>query len=78
MHLAAAWPWWDQAEPRTSQPSPTELQELAGLDRRVDEADGLRVWAQQKARPDMRQEGAPITRLSLCRRDAVLLDATNR
>lgn len=79
MRLAEAGPWWDQAETQSNTPTTTELQELAELDRRLDEADGRRVWAQQKARADLQQEGVPITRLAVFRRAAGLLDhAANR
>jgi hypothetical protein len=48
--------------------------ELQALEARLAEADGRRVWAQQRARDDLAQRGLPVTRID--RRPACeLLDA---
>ena len=73
MRLACPGPWWDEvsaARPAAPYPGP----ELARLEGRLLEADGRRVWAQQRARADLTDRGEPLTRLNVARRACELLD----
>jgi hypothetical protein len=54
-----------------SAPAPAELDRLEA---RLLEADGCRVWAQQRARADLADCGEPLTRLNVARRACELLD----
>lgn len=48
--------------------------ELDALEKRLLEADGRRLWAQQRAREDLHAHGEPLTRLAVARRACILLD----
>jgi hypothetical protein len=67
-------PWWDEpAEPGTVL-SPEDLRELEQLEARLLEADGRRVWLQQRARAELAERGQAVSRLEVARRACQLLD----
>lgn len=73
--LSCPGPWWDRAA--DTRPSVLTREEVAELDRlevRLREADGRRVWLQQRARADLTDRGQPLTRLGVARRACQLLD----
>jgi hypothetical protein len=73
MRLACPGPWWDEVS--AARPAaPYAGEELADLEARLLEADGRRVWAQQRARSDLADRGEPLTRLNVARRACELLD----
>jgi hypothetical protein len=78
MRLACPGPWWDQARAAPghgrSERDAEQERELQGLEARLAEADGRRVWAQQRARDDLGERGLPVTRLTVARRACELLD----
>jgi hypothetical protein len=78
MRLACPGPWWDQAHSTTaggrSVREPEQEQELQALEARLAEADGRRVWAQQRARHDLTERRLPVTRLTVARRACEFLD----
>lgn len=51
-----------------------ERDELDTLELRLREADGRRVWLQQRARAHLSERGEPLTRLSVARQARYLLD----
>jgi hypothetical protein len=73
--LACPGPWWDEADDIPAVTAGEAHGELAGLEARLLEADGRRVWAQQHARADLTDRGLPLTRLNVARRACELLDA---
>jgi hypothetical protein len=75
MRLACPGPWWDQAS--SAEPAGRHDDrgcELDRLEARLLEADGRRVWAQQRARADLSERGEALTRLNVARRACELLD----
>jgi hypothetical protein len=61
-------PWWDAvAAPALTPSSQEEQAELAELEARLAEADGLRVWGQRRARQELAARGEPVTRLAVAR-----------
>jgi hypothetical protein len=77
MRLAEAGPWWDHAEKPTLQRSPQEQAELDGLERLLADCDD-RANLQQEARRRLAADGEPITRLSVARRAARLLETQTK
>jgi hypothetical protein len=75
MRLACPGPWWDAGEQLAGPTGDPDGIELAELEHRLVEADGRRVWVQQRAREDLSAERRPITRLAIARRACQLLDA---
>ncbi len=79
MRLACPGPWWDQARAAPGHGQgyrdAEQERELQRLEARLVEADGWRVWVQQRARDDLAQRGLPVTRLTVARRASELLDA---
>jgi hypothetical protein len=74
MRLACPGPWWDEVSARQPTTRYDGHAELEGLEARLLEADGRRVWAQQRARADLAGRGEPLTRLNVARRACELLD----
>ena len=74
MRLACPGPWWDETPGRQLTAPADDHGELASLEARLLEADGRRDWAQQRARADLADRGAPLTRLNVARRACELLD----
>jgi len=72
--LSCPGPWWDRADTRPGALAPDEVAELDQLEVRLREADGRRVWLQQRARADLTERGEPLTRLGVARRACRLLD----
>ena len=72
--LSCPGPWWDRANMRPSALAPDEVSELDQLEVRLREADGRRVWLQQRARADLAERGETLTRLGVARRACQLLD----
>jgi hypothetical protein len=66
-------PWWDRPETGPGL-APHEVDELDQLEARLREADGRRVWVQQRARSELLERGEPLTRLHVARRACQLLD----
>jgi len=71
MRVAEAGPWWDSAA-HDSPSYPAE--DLADLELRLDDTDGLRVRLQAQARAELTAEGVPLTRTTVTRRACELLD----
>jgi hypothetical protein len=66
--LVCAGPWWDVAQVVVRPDADVRaVEELAGLEARLVEADGRRVWAQRRARQELAARGEPVTRLSVAR-----------
>ena len=72
--LSCPGPWWDRTDPRPGALAPDEVAELDQLEVRLREADGRRVWLQQRARADLAERGQALTRLGVARRACQLLD----
>lgn len=72
--LSCPGPWWDRAVPAAAMLTRSEVGELERLEVRLREADGRRVWLQQRARADLAERGEPVTRLGVARRACQLLD----
>ena len=72
MRLACPGPWWDEVR---QAPTATAGEEHGEWEARLLEADGRRVWAQQRARADLTDRGLPVSRLNVARRACELLDA---
>lgn len=77
MRLAEAGPWWDHAHKQALQRTPQEQAELDGLERLLADCDD-RAVLQAEARRQLADDGQPITRLSVARRAARLLEAQTR
>jgi hypothetical protein len=77
--LACPGPWWDQARGAPghgkSDRDTEQDRELQAREARLAEADGRRVWVQQRARDDLAERGLPVTRMTVARRACELLDA---
>jgi hypothetical protein len=71
--LSAPGPWWATAEAARLRLNDTEAAELMVLEAELAEADGRRVWAQREARAQLNRTGRPITRLTVARTAARLL-----
>jgi hypothetical protein len=74
MRLACPGPWWDEVSAAKWTAPCDNGSELDRLEGRLLEADGRRVWAQQRARVDLAERGEPLTRLNVARRACDLLD----
>ncbi len=72
--LSCPGPWWDRTDTRPGPLAPDEIAELDQLEVRLREADGRRVWLQQRARADLAERGEALTRLGVARRACQLLD----
>ncbi len=72
--LSCPGPWWDRTDTRPGALKPDEVAELDQLEVRLREADGRRVWLQQRARADLAERGEALTRLGVARRACQLLD----
>jgi hypothetical protein len=57
MRLAWPGPWWDEVPAVRAATSCDDRSDLARLEARLLEADGRRVWAQQRARADLTERG---------------------
>ena len=72
--LSCPGPWWDRTGSRPATLAPPEVAELDQLEVRLREADGRRVWLQQRARADLTERGEALTRLRVARRACQLLE----
>lgn len=72
--LSCPGPWWDRTATRLGALAPDEVAELDQLEVRLREADGRRVWLQQRARADLTERGQVLSRLGVARRACQLLD----
>jgi hypothetical protein len=70
--VAEAGPWWDTVTLGTDQPMGT--QELASLEARLAETDGLRPALQAQARAELTAEDMPVIRSTVARRTCAILD----
>jgi hypothetical protein len=70
LRAAEAGPWWELQVPNVD----CDNMDLAALESRLDALDGERVVLQRQARDQLRSEGAPLTRATVLRRAAELLD----
>jgi hypothetical protein len=77
MRLAEAGPWWDHPERQTLKRTPQEQAELDGLERLLADCDD-RALLQREARRQLAADGEPVTRLSVARRTARLLETQTR
>jgi hypothetical protein len=75
--LVCAGPWWDVAEVVVRPEPDGVVEELAGLEAKLVEADGRRVWAQRRARQELAARGEPVTRLSVARLACRFLDGVD-
>ncbi len=73
MRLAEAGPWWDHAQQPRLARTPHEQAELDGLEATLADADD-RAQLQHHARQQLTTEGEPVTRLTVARRAARLLE----
>lgn len=71
--VAEAGPWWDAAAVGVDQPS-MDAAELAALEARLAETDGLRPALQARARAELTAEGMPVIRRTVARRACAILD----
>ncbi len=67
-------PWWDEPAAQGTVLSPEDVLELERLEARLLEADGRRVWLQQRARAELAERGQAVSRLEVARRACQLLD----
>ncbi len=74
MRVVCPGPWWDEVSAGRPAARYDDRGELDRLEARLLEADGRRVWAQQRARADLAERGEPLTRLNVARRACDLLD----
>ena len=74
MRVVCPGPWWDKVSTSQLAARHDGHGELEGLEARLLEADGRRVWAQQRARADLADRGEPLSRLNVARRACELLD----
>jgi hypothetical protein len=77
MRLAEAGPWWDHADKQVLQRTPQEQAELDGLEHLLADSDD-RAQLQAEARRQLAAEGEPVTRLTVARRAARLLETQTR
>jgi len=73
MRLAEAGPWWDHAQQPGLSRTRQEQSELDGLEATLADADD-RAHLQATARTQLAAEGEPVTRLTVARRAARLLE----
>jgi hypothetical protein len=73
MRLAEAGPWWDHTDKQTLSRTPQEQAELDGLEHLLADCDD-RALLQAEARRQLAAEGEPVTRLTVARRAARLLE----
>ena len=73
MRLAEAGPWWDHAAKQILTRTTQEQAELDGLERLLADCDD-RALLQREARTQLAADGEPVTRLSVARRAARLLE----
>jgi len=73
MRLAEAGPWWDHAQQPTLTRTRQEQAELDGLEATLADADD-RAHLQHQARQQLAAAGEPVTRLTVARRAARLLE----
>ena len=70
--VAEAGPWWDTQTLGTDQA--IDAHELAGMEARLAETDGLRPALQAQARAELTAEGMPVIRSTVARRACAILD----
>lgn len=70
--VAEAGPWWDTAAFGTGQAM--DANELAQMEARLAETDGLRPAIQAQARAELTAEGMPVIRTTVARRACAILD----
>ena len=70
--VAEAGPWWDAVILGTDQGM--DAHELAALEARLAETDGLRPALQAQARAELTAEGMPVIRSTVARRACAILD----
>jgi hypothetical protein len=70
--VAEAGPWWDTQTPGADQT--IDAHELADLEARLAETDGLRPAIQAQARAELTAEGMPVIRSTVARRACAILD----
>jgi hypothetical protein len=74
--VAEAGPWWDGLSPGTDQT--IGAHELAEMEARLAETDGLRPALQAQARAELTAEGMPVIRSTVARRACAILDLRER
>lgn len=72
--LSCPGPCWDRLDTGPAALTTDEVAELDRLEVRLREADGRRVWLQQRARADLTERGEALTRLGVASRACQLLD----
>jgi hypothetical protein len=70
--VAEAGPWWDSLPLGLDQAM--DARELAKMEARLAETDGLRPALQAKARAELTAEGMPVIRSTVARRACAILD----
>ena len=70
--VAEAGPWWDTLAPGAGQAM--DAHELADLEARLAQTDGLRPALQAQARAELTAEGMPVIRSTVARRACAILD----
>jgi len=70
--VAEAGPWWDTQTPGAGQAM--DAHELAEMEARLAETDGLRPAIQAQARAELTAEGMPVIRSTVARRACAILD----
>ena len=70
--VAEAGPWWDTVALAADQAM--DAQELAEMEARLAETDGLRPAIQAQARAELTAEGMPVIRSTVARRACAILD----
>jgi hypothetical protein len=70
--VAEAGPWWDTQTPGAGQAM--DAHELAEMEARLAETDGLRPALQAQARAELTAEGMPVIRSTVARRACAILD----
>ncbi len=73
--VAEAGPWWDTAASGPGQAGQAiDANELAEMEARLAETDGLRPAIQAQARAELTAEGMPVIRSTVARRACAILD----
>ena len=70
--VAEAGPWWDT--PTLGVDQAVDAHELAEMEARLAETDGLRPTIQAQARAELTAEGMPVIRSTVARRACAILD----
>ena len=70
--VAEAGPWWDTQTPRVD--LAMDAHEVAEMETRLAETDGLRPALQAQARAELTAEGMPVIRSTVARRACAILD----